>query len=83
MDKRRQTFSEEIRAACRRQPLGNNALSRLAGLDPAAVSRFITGKRWLTPASLDRLAAVLGLHVVEEKPARKKKAGGKHGKSRK
>lgn len=44
-----------------------------AGVDPAAVWRFARGHRTLTLPCADRVAAVLGLKLVQDKPKTKKR----------
>jgi hypothetical protein len=41
------------------------ALAREAGIEPASLSRFVQGKRTLTLSSAARLAAVLGLVLID------------------
>lgn len=41
------------------------AAARLAGVDPGVVSRFMTGQRDIRMETADRLAAALGLRLVE------------------
>ncbi len=41
------------------------ALGKRAGVDPGVVSRFLTGERDIRLETADRLAAVLGLRLVE------------------
>jgi len=41
------------------------ALARRAGVDPGVVSRFLTGERDIRLETADRLAAALGLRLVE------------------
>ncbi|MCX5675796.1 MAG: helix-turn-helix transcriptional regulator [Planctomycetota bacterium] len=63
MDAQRPSLSEQIRRAAAECGLGRNALARLAGVDKAALSRFMTGRRSLTLPTADKLAAALGLAI--------------------
>jgi hypothetical protein len=64
---RQMTFVETIRAAVCACPLGFNALARKAGLKVETVWRFGKGERGIDIKNLDKLAAALGLRVVQEK----------------
>jgi len=44
---------------------GQNALARRAGIDKAALSRFMAAGTALSVAALDRLGVALGLAVCE------------------
>lgn len=43
------------------------ALCKIAGVEPASVSRFVRGSRSLRLDKADRIAAVLGLRLVSKK----------------
>ncbi len=51
---------------------GSYATAKLAGIDPGIVARFVTHKRGITLDTADRIAAALGLQIVEvaRRPAR-------------
>lgn len=70
--KRRQRFSDEIRAAIERSGVSRYALCKRVGLAQSAMSRFMSGEQGLSLAVLDRLAAALDLHVVVGRPRRRK-----------
>ena len=61
------TFIETIRAAVCACPLGYNALARKAGLKVETVWRFGKGDRGIDTKNLDKLAAALGLRVVQDR----------------
>ena len=57
-------FSEEIREAVRASGLSQYRICKESGLDKAALSRFMRGQVGLSVGNLDKLAAVLDLHIV-------------------
>lgn len=65
----RVTFSDELRdriESCGESP---HALAVRAGVNPAVVSRFLTGVRpSLTTVTVNRLADALGLHLTGGNP---------------
>jgi transcriptional regulator with XRE-family HTH domain len=77
-------ISDAVRKAVERSGLSRYEICKRAGIDQAAMSRFMAGKTGLTTTSLDALADVLGLRIVAdgpvnvlpaEKPGRKKGTG--------
>ena len=64
MGKKRNTITEGIRRAIEESGLSRYAIAKASGVSEAALSRFMSGKRGLTTATLDRLADVLELEVV-------------------
>jgi hypothetical protein len=65
------TFSDVIRAAVERDGRPRNAICRAAGIDPAALCRFMHGTVGLSTSSLDKLLPVLGLEL-QPRSARKR-----------
>jgi transcriptional regulator with XRE-family HTH domain len=59
----RVSFSDEIRDAIRNSGMSQYAIAKSLGLSQALVSRFMHGKSWLGVDTLDRLAALLDLHI--------------------
>jgi transcriptional regulator with XRE-family HTH domain len=57
-------FSEQLREAIAASGASHYALARAVEISESALSRFVSGKRGLTLASLDKLAEVLGLILV-------------------
>jgi transcriptional regulator with XRE-family HTH domain len=51
------------------------ALQRLTGVQPSATSRFLRGQRTITLETLDALADVLGLNLVQSLCSDTKKRG--------
>ncbi|MBL8863038.1 MAG: hypothetical protein JNK02_13655 [Planctomycetes bacterium] len=58
------TLSGELRAHVRGSGLSMLAVARGAQIDPAALSRFLSGKRGLRLDAVDRLAVFLRLRLV-------------------
>ena len=75
------TFTEQIREAIRQSGLSQFAISRLSGVDQAALSRFMSGRRGLTLKSIDGLAEVLNLSVAVGE-ASSKQVGTRKGKKK-
>jgi len=67
-------LSDEIRRAIESCGRSRNSVCVEAGLDPAAVCNFVAGRRGLSMDSLDKLAAVLDLHILAS-PQRGQKLG--------
>lgn len=68
----RQRLLAQFRAAINASPLTPYEIAKQSGVDRAALSRFLGGGA-LSVESLERLAPVLGLHIiVKEKPRKKK-----------
>jgi DNA transposition AAA+ family ATPase len=65
MNKSPETLTDQLRRAVDESGMGRNALARAAGIDKAAMSRFMAGKVGLLQSNLDALAAVLGLQLVK------------------
>jgi len=61
-------LSDEIRRAIQSSGLSRYEIAKRSGVQQSALSRFVRGEG-LSTASLDRLAPVLGLHLVVD-PAR-------------
>ena len=57
------TFSDQIRRAVRESGVTAYRICRLTGIDKAAMSRFLSGERFLSEDSLNMVAEVLGLRV--------------------
>lgn len=59
------TLTDVLRSAITDSGKSLNALATEAGTDPGQLSRFMTGERDLRLATVDRLAAALGLVLVD------------------
>lgn len=62
--------SEQLAAIIRSSGRSAYELARLAGIDACMINRFLRGERDLHLSTLDKLAAVLGLDLVERTRAR-------------
>jgi plasmid maintenance system antidote protein VapI len=61
------TISQQLKTAIKRSGESCYAISRATGIDKAALSRFMAGKRGLTSGSIDKLARYLGLKFTSKK----------------
>ena len=61
----KQALSYRLREVVAARGLTAYALGRDAGVDPAVVQRFLSGERDVRLETADRLAAALGLRLVE------------------
>jgi plasmid maintenance system antidote protein VapI len=72
MAKKRLTFSDELRRAVDACGLSHYRLCKELGIAESTLSRFMSGERGLTMKCLDRLAALLDLHVAAgQRPSKK------------
>lgn len=60
-----ETLTDVLRSAITRSAKSLNTLAAEAGTNPGQLSRFMTGERDLRLATVDRLAAALGLVLVD------------------
>ncbi len=60
-------LSDQIRDAVRGSKMGHNEISRIIGIDKGSFSKFMAGKRGVSLAALDKLAALLKLRIVVER----------------
>jgi plasmid maintenance system antidote protein VapI len=58
------TLSDEIRAAVDSSGLSRYAIAKALGIAESTMSRFVNGKGGLSMEYIDRLAELLGLHIV-------------------
>jgi transcriptional regulator with XRE-family HTH domain len=61
---KRSSFSDQVRRAIEASGKSRYRICKEAGIDKAAMSRFMSGERGLTLRVLDRLAEYLGLELV-------------------
>jgi transcriptional regulator with XRE-family HTH domain len=61
----RHTLSYQLRELIEARGLSAYAVGQLAGVDPGVVQRFVTGRRDVLMGTADRIAAALGLRLVE------------------
>ena len=72
MVRKRLLLSDELRREVDASGLSRYRICRELGLAESTLSRFMSGERGLTMKCLDRLAALLDLHVVVGKRPKKK-----------
>lgn len=68
----RKSFSDELRSAIDESGLTRYAIGQATGLDKASLSKFMSGERGLGLESIDKLAELLGLHIVRKRGRRKR-----------
>lgn len=59
-------FTDQIRQAVLNSEMTRYQISKLTGIDKAALSRFVNGERGLSLAAIDTLAELLGLEVKQK-----------------
>lgn len=69
----RRTVSGELLRAIRECGLSQYEIAKRSGVDPAALSRFVSSQRTLTLPAVDKLADVLGLGLVSRSDNRESK----------
>jgi plasmid maintenance system antidote protein VapI len=69
---KRPRFSDELRRAVAACGLSRYRIAKTLGIAESTLSRFMSGERGLTMKCLDRLAALLDLHVAAGKRPKKK-----------
>ncbi len=69
----RKSFSDELRTAIDESGLTRYGICQAAGIDKASMSKFMTGERGLGMESIDKLAELLGLHIMSDRGQRKRK----------
>jgi transcriptional regulator with XRE-family HTH domain len=60
-------LSDEIRDAVNASGMSRYAIAKALGVAESTMSRFMSGKGGLSMEYIDRLAALLGLHIVVRK----------------
>jgi transcriptional regulator with XRE-family HTH domain len=68
----RRRLGDQIRAAVKKSELAQNEIARRSGIDKGLLSRFMSETGSLSLDSIERLAGVLDLQIVEGKNAQKK-----------
>lgn len=66
--KRRASVTEQIRRHIDGCGLSRYRIAQLTGVEQAVLSRFMSGERGLSTATLDKLSEVLDLEVVMHGP---------------
>ena len=70
----RQVISRQLRAMIEARGQSAGELSRASGVDRGMILRFLAGKRDIKLDTVDRLADVLGLRLIEGAPVKAKPA---------
>ncbi len=73
MAKKPKTISDQLRAAIENAPVSRYRISQDTDIAEATLSRFMTGKGGLRLSAIDTVGEYLGLKLVAEKPAKKRK----------
>jgi plasmid maintenance system antidote protein VapI len=60
-------LSDEIRDAVNASEMSRYAIAKALGVAESTMSRFMSGKGGLSMEYIDRLAALLGLHIAVRK----------------
>jgi plasmid maintenance system antidote protein VapI len=66
---RRKTPSEVLKVAIKIDGRPVHRIAKDAGVDHAAVSRFVNGKRGITLLTFDKLASAVNLQVIHRRSA--------------
>jgi hypothetical protein len=75
MPKKKQqlSLSDELRQAVERSGLSRYSIWQQTGIDQGSLSKFMDGERGLGMESIDKLADLLGLHIVAKPEPRRTK----------
>lgn len=73
MPKKRKTFADELRRLIDQSEKTRYQISQETGIAQSVLSRFMHGKSGLSIESIDLLCQSLGLRLVEDNPAPKRK----------
>ena len=71
--KQRLSLSDELRQAIERSGVSRYSIWQQTGIDQGSLSKFMDGERGLGMESIDKLAELLGLHIVAEPESRRPK----------
>lgn len=61
----KRTFSDSIRLAIDQSGMTRYEISKRTGVEQSALSRFMSGERGLSTSTLDKVAELLNLEVVQ------------------
>jgi DNA transposition AAA+ family ATPase len=73
--KQRLSLSDELRQAVERSGVSRYSIWQQTGIDQGSLSKFMDGERGLGMESIDKLADLLGLHIVAKPEPRPKGRG--------
>jgi DNA transposition AAA+ family ATPase len=71
--KQRLSLSDELRQAIERSGVSRYSIWQQTGIDQGSLSKFMDGERGLGMESIDKLADLLGLHIVAKPEPRRPK----------
>jgi predicted XRE-type DNA-binding protein len=71
--KQRLSLSDELRQAIERSGVSRYSIWQQTGIDQGSLSKFMDGERGLGLESIDKLAELLGLHIVAKPESRRPK----------
>jgi DNA transposition AAA+ family ATPase len=71
--KQRLSLSDELRQAVERSGVSRYGIWQQTGIDQGSLSKFMDGERGLGMESIDKLADLLGLHIVAKPEPRRPK----------
>ena len=74
--KQRLSLSDELRQAVERSGVSRYSIWQQTGIDQGSLSKFMDGERGLGMESIDKLADLLGLHIVAKPEERRPKGRG-------
>lgn len=69
--KQRLSLSDELRQAVERSGVSRYSIWQQTGIDQGSLSKFMDGERGLGMESIDKLAELLGLHIVAKPEPRR------------
>lgn len=72
MAAKRLKLSDQVRREVDRSWMSRYRIAKSLGVSEATLSRFMAGKHGLLTSTLDRLADLLGLHIMVKHPKRKR-----------
>ncbi len=64
--RQRKSFTDELRSAIEASGLSRYAIWQATGIDQGSLCKFVQGERGLGLESIDKLAELLGLHIVAD-----------------
>jgi hypothetical protein len=71
--KQRLSLSDELRQSIERSGVSRYSIWQQTGIDQGSLSKFMDGERGLGIESIDKLADLLGLHIVAKPEPRRPK----------
>ncbi len=75
MHMKQPTLSDQLRRLVESSGITMYRLSKETGIHTSALSRFLSGERFLSEGALNALGEHLGLRMVKARPAKRNKKG--------